>query len=71
MFTTTTIGVLCAYVIGSALGAVMMYRQCRKTEVQVIEYTIEMMIENKFIKTRTNDKSEIILVAYDSEGEND
>ena len=67
----SAIGIIVAYVVGTILGALMMYAARRRSEVEVIEYTIDMMIQNKFIKTRTNDKSEVILVAYDSEGEND
>ena len=62
----SSIGIIVAYVVGTILGAVMMYAARRRSEVEVIEYTIDMMIKNKFIKTKLNSNSEVVLVSYDS-----
>jgi len=66
---SSSVGIVVAYAVGTCIGAVMMYAAKRKSEVEVIEYTIDMMIQNKFIKTKVNSNSEVILVAYDSEEE--
>ena len=62
----SAVGIIVAYVVGTILGAVMMYAARRRSEVEVIEYTIDMMIQNKFIKTKLNSNSEVVLVEYDS-----
>jgi len=62
----SAVGIIVAYVVGTILGALMMYAAKRRTEVEVIEYTIDMMIQNKFIKTKLNSNSEVVLVSYDS-----
>ena len=67
----SAVGIIVAYVVGTILGAVMMYAVRRKSETEVIEYTIEKLIQAKFIKTKLNSDSEVVLVSYDSEGEDD
>ena len=67
MITSTMIGVMVAYAVGTVFGAVMVYRANRKTEVEIIEYTIDMMIQNKFIKTKVNSDQQVVLCEYDSE----
>ena len=62
----SSIGIIVAYGVGTVLGALMMYAARRRSEVEVIEYTIDMMIQNKFIKTKLNSNSEVVLVSYDS-----
>jgi hypothetical protein len=62
----SSIGIIVAYGVGTVLGALMMYAARRRSEVEVIEYTIDMMIQNKFIKTKLNSNSEVVLVEYDS-----
>jgi len=69
VITSTMIGILVAYASGTIIGGIMMWRNNRKSEVDVIAYTIEMLIESKFIKTKVNAKSEVVLMAYDSEEE--
>lgn len=64
--TGSWIGIIVAYVVGTILGALMMHAAMRRSEVEVIEYTIDMMIQNKFIKTKLNSNSEVVLVEYDS-----
>ena len=65
----SSIGIVVAYVAGTVIGAVMMYAARKRSEVEVIEYTMDMMIQNKFIRTKVNSNGEVILVAYDSEEE--
>ena len=67
----SSIGIIVAYGVGTILGALMMYAARRRSEVEVIEYTIDMMIQNKFIKTKLNSNSEVVLVEYDSIEEED
>tara|TARA_R110002153_G_scaffold392_1_gene1903 strand:- start:433 stop:645 length:213 start_codon:yes stop_codon:yes gene_type:complete len=67
----SSIGIIVAYGVGTVLGALMMYAARRRSEVEVIEYTIDMMIQNKFIKTKLNSNSEVVLVEYDSIEEED
>ena len=67
MITSTMIGVMVAYAVGTVLGGVMVARAKRRTEVEIIEYTIDKMIENKFIKTRVNSDQQVVLCEYDSE----
>ena len=67
----SSIGIIVAYGVGTVLGALMMYAAKRRSEVEVIEYTIDMMIQNKFIKTKLNSNSEVVLVEYDSIEEED
>ena len=45
----------------------MMWRHMRKTEVEIIAYTIDMMIQSKFIKTKLDANSEVVLMSYDSD----
>ena len=71
MITSTMVGVMVAYAVGTVFGAVMVYRANRKTEVEIIEYTIDMMIQSKFIKTKINANSEVVLMSYDSEEEDE
>jgi hypothetical protein len=67
MLTSTITGILVAYVVGTVLGGIMMWRHMRKTEVEIIAYTIDMMIESKFIKTKLDANSEVVLMSYDSD----
>ena len=67
----SSIGIIVAHGVGTVLGALMMYAARRRSEVEVIEYTIDMMIQNKFIKTKLNSNSEVVLVEYDSIEEED
>ena len=63
----SAVGIVVAYAVGTAIGAVMMYMAKRRSEVEVIEYTIDMMIQNKFIKTKLDANSEVVLMSYDSD----
>ena len=65
----SAVGIVVAYAVGTAIGAVMMHMEKRRSEVEVIEYTIDMMIQNKFIKTKLNSDSEVVLVSYEDDEE--
>ena len=67
IITSATVGIGAAYVVGTVLGGIMMWRHMRKTEVEIIAYTIDMMIQSKFIKTKLDANSEVVLMSYDSD----
>ena len=67
VITSATVGIGAAYVVGTVLGGIMMWRHMRKTEVEIIAYTIDMMIQSKFIKTKLDANSEVVLMSYDSD----
>ena len=57
-----------AYTIGTVIGAVMMYRRQRQTESEVIAYTLECLIQNRFIRHYIDsDSQEPVLLEYDDD----
>jgi hypothetical protein len=66
--TLGTIMILLAYCLGTLLGAVMVYRRQRHSESEVIAYTVECLIQNRFIRHYIDsDTSEPVLLEFDDD----